>query len=514
MTDEEQTPVSPEEEEPKASEPEGDDSATQPDGKREERDSQRWKYLAALIITAVVTIAVVALLINIFERRHEPITFEDRVVDVDEDTIDPAVWGQNWPRQFETYSLTVDYEQTRYGGSDAIPEQKLDKDPWLRLMWSGYAFALDYREARGHAYMLIDQEETERVLQRPQPGACLHCHSSVLPAYRFMGDGDLWEGFRIVNSMGYEEARNLTDDEGELLIDHPLACVDCHNPDTMQVRITRPAFKAGITDYMDNVHGISDYDVNRDATRQEMRTYVCAQCHVEYYFTPDDNQLVYPWSRGLDVDAQEEYYDAIDFADWEHGYTGARVLKAQHPEFELFSQGPHANAGVSCADCHMPYEREGAIKFTNHHVRSPLLHMDNSCMTCHGGSEEELLERVHTIQDRTQALTDRSADALVQLMHQIVAAQESGADPEELQPALDYQRKAQWRLDWIYSENSHGFHAPQESARVLADSIDYSRRGIQIAQELSEIDIEDIQRVPEELEGVTPAEEAPPGVYE
>ena len=474
----------------------------------------RLAYIAAIVVTAVVTILVVALLINIFERRQEAITFEDRVVDVDEDTVDPAIWGQNWPRQFDTYQRTVDYEQTRYGGSDAVPEQKLDKDPWLRLMWAGYAFALDYREARGHAYMLIDQEQTERVLERPQPGACLHCHSAVMPAYRHVGDGDVMEGFREVNAMGYTEARNLTDDDGELLIEHPVTCGDCHNPDTMELRITRPAFLEGITDYMENVHDIEDYDVNEDATRQQMRSYVCAQCHVEYYFTHEDNQLIYPWSQGLDVDAQQQYYDDIDFADWEHGYTGADVLKAQHPEFELFKQGPHADAGVACADCHMPYEREGAVKFSNHHVRSPLLHMDQSCMTCHGGTEEQMLERVHTIQDRTQAMTDRASDALVAMMHEIVAAQESGATDEQLEQALEYQRKSQWRVDWIYSENSHGFHAPQESMRVLGDAIDYAHRGRSIAQEYSEIDFEDIERVPEEIEAVTPADEAPPGIYE
>ncbi len=488
------------------------------EGRSDKNDKRQrrllWSYVLAVVVTAVATVVVVALLTNIFERRHEALVPTQRVVDVDEDTIEPAIWGQNFPRQYETYARTVDYERTRYGGSDAIPEQKLDKDPWLRVMWSGYAFSLDYREARGHAYMLLDQEETERILQVEQPGACLHCHASVMPAYRYVGDGDVMAGFREINSMGYTEARNLTDEHGELLIDHPISCVDCHNPDTMALRITRPAFIEGIAAYKEHVEGIEDYDVNRDSTRQEKRTYVCAQCHVEYYFTPEDNQLVYPWTHGLDVDAQEAYYDEIGFSDWTHGYTGAPMLKAQHPEFELYSQGPHAQAGVACADCHMPYQRDGALKYSNHHVRSPLLDIASSCMTCHGGTESQMMERVNTIQDRTQNLTDRAADALVDLMDEIVAARESGATDEELEEALQYHRKAQWRLDWIYSENSHGMHAPQESARILGDSIDYSRRGFAIARQLALISPEDIETEPPPPRGVTPAEEAPPGVYE
>src|SRR5690606_37676592 len=133
-----------------------------------------------------------------------------------------------------------------------------------------YAFSLDYREARGHAHMLHDQDHTERVLQRPQPGACLHCHASVLPAYRHVGDGDVMEGFRKVNAMSWNEARNLTDDHGRMLVEHPVSCVDCHDPETMRLRVTRPGFIEGIRSLKAH-QGIENYDVNRDATRHEMR---------------------------------------------------------------------------------------------------------------------------------------------------------------------------------------------------------------------------------------------------
>lgn len=469
--------------------------------------------IALVGATSVATFVGLALLVNIFQRKQEAAAKFVRVVDVTEDTADPSVWGQNWPQQYDSYLRTVDSERTRYGGSDAIPRQKLDELPWLRLMYSGYAFALDFREARGHAYMLWDQDHTERVLQRSQPGACLHCHSSVMPLYRFVGEGDVQAGFRKVNAMSWNEARRMIDHHGEALINHPVSCVDCHDPDTMALRITRPAFKEGIRVYMAS-QGVADYDVNRDATRQQMRTYSCAQCHVEYYFAQPGNMLTYPWHKGLKVEEIEAYYDGVGFTDWTHGVTGAPVLKAQHPEFELYSQGIHARSGVSCADCHMPYRRVGAMKISDHHVRSPLLDVAASCQTCHRVPESELLARAHRIQDTTVALIDRASAALVEMMDSIVAARAAGASENQLEEALAMHRKAQWRLDFVFSENSHGFHAPQEAARILAEAIDYARRGVAVAKAIripsGDFDPADVPE-PRPVEGVTPREQAPPG---
>lgn len=477
------------------------------------RDRPRQWSSAALIgvagAAAVLTFLIAALLVNVFERKQEARDPYVRVVEVTEATTDPAIWGQNWPRQYDSYRRTVDYQRTRYGGSDALPQQKLDKDPWLRDMYSGYAFALDYRDARGHAYMLLDQEQSERVLKRPQPGACLHCHSSVLPAYRHAGAGDIMAGFRKVNAMTYTEARNLTDDTGQLLVQHPASCVDCHDPATLRVRITRPAFLLGIKALKEH-QGQPNYDVNRDASRQEMRTFVCAQCHVEYYFQGPEKMLTYPWANGLRVEEIERYYDERNYSDWGHGITGAKVLKAQHPEFELWSQGTHARAGVACADCHMPYIREGAMKVSDHQVRSPLLNVARACQTCHGGTETELLARAHTIQDRTRALLDRSAQALTEMMASLAAAKASGATEEQLRPAWEKHRKAQWRLDFVSSENSMGFHASQEAARILGESIDLSRQAQLEALRLRTGASPPQTAQGEPVRGVTPTEKAPP----
>src|SRR5690606_38686961 len=178
-----------------------------------------------------------------------------------------------------------------------------------------------------------------------------------------------------------------------------------------------------------------EYDPNIDASRQEMRSLVCAQCHVEYHFKGPGKEVTYPWSKGLRAEQMEAYYDEAGFSDWTHAETGAKVLKAQHPEFELWSQGIHARAGVSCADCHMPYVREGAIKVSNHHVRSPLLNVAQSCQTCHRVSEKELLSRAEAIQDRNADLLRRSESALAALITRLADARHAGATDEQLRAA-------------------------------------------------------------------------------
>jgi nitrite reductase (cytochrome c-552) len=208
-----------------------------------------------------------------------------------------------------------------------------------------------------------------------------------------------------------------------------------------------------------------------------MRSYVCAQCHVEYYFKGQEKRLVYPWAKGIKVDQIAEYYDEVQHTDWVHAQSGAPALKAQHPEFEMWSQGIHARSGVACADCHMPYERVGAHKVSDHHVRSPLLNINKACQTCHKWPEAELRARVETIQSRTFELRNLAMDAMMDLIDDLQAAQASGVPTNQLTVARDFQRKAQFYLDFVEAENSAGFHAPQEAARILGQSIDLARKG-------------------------------------
>ena len=435
----------------------------------------------AALAGAIAAAAVAALLLNISERKHEGRNPYFRVVELDDRTVDPAIWGKNFPIQYDGYRRTVDQVRTRYGGSEAVPrtpsdadprsivaQSRLEEDPRLVAMWAGYAFAVDFREERGHAYMLEDQTFTERQRVAPQPGTCLHCHASVYTAYKEAGGGDLIAGFEKLNPMPYAEARAL--------VEHPIACIDCHEPTTMELRVTRPAFIEGIR-ALKASQGVTGYDVNRDASHQEMRTFVCGQCHDEYYFKGAEKRLVYPWSKGLTIESIYAYYTEVDHADWTHERTGARVLKAQHPEFEMYNQGIHARSGVACADCHMPYQRIGATKVSDHQVRSPLLNINRACQTCHKFSEEELRDRVYAIQDRTHELRGRALDALVALIEDLEQAREDGRGDAELAPARALQRQAQFYVDFIEAENSMGFHAPGEAARILATAIDLARQG-------------------------------------
>ena len=539
------------------------------------------------VIVALATVGVAALLITIFEHKQEGRTPFVRLVDVKETSTDPMPWGLNWPSQFDSYRRTVDDEETEHGGSSAMPASKLDEHPWLRRLYAGYAFSLDYREARGHAYMLYDQEVTDRVTQRSQSGACLHCHASIIPTYRRLGleakgekadeetlanDFNLpavMEGFKLASALDYaaaheellktpdgtpNENRRLfpggntpntptnpplsdgdeTSDEGQearAAVDehhlgdaHPVACIDCHDPKTMQLRITRPGFINGIAalaasdDSVPHLPSIErwrqgdrqqPYDPNADASRQEKRSFVCGQCHVEYYCVNKET-LFFPWDNGLKVEQIEKTYDEHKFPDGEafydfvHGETGAHVYKAQHPEFELWSQGIHARSGVSCADCHMPYQREGAMKVSSHWVRSPLLNINNACQTCHNVPEQELRDKVETIQGRTKSQMERAAVAMTDMLDAIRDAEAAGATKEQLAPIFDLQKKGMWRLDFISSENSLGFHADQEAMRILGESIDYSRQAEAAALKLRASKAPESTRPVVPIEGVTP----------
>jgi nitrite reductase (cytochrome c-552) len=282
-----------------------------------------------------------------------------------------------------------------------------------------------------------------------------------------LGNGDIFKGFEQINQMTYAEAAKL--------VEHPVACIDCHDPATMALRVTRPAFIEGIRAYKSST-GIKDYDVNSQASAQEMRSYVCGQCHVEYYFRGKEKRLTFPWESGLTVDGALAYYDRVGHNDWVHKTTGAGVLKAQHPEFEMFNQGVHARSGVACADCHMPYRREGGMKVSDHHVRSPLLNINRACQGCHHFPEEELKARAEAIQARFANARDVAMDGVIELIKDI-EAQAGKASETDLNEARRYQRKAQFFVDYVEAENSMGFHASGEALRILTDAVDAARLG-------------------------------------
>ncbi len=277
------------------------------------------------------------------------------------------IWGRNFPREYDTFRRTAEsYGPTAYGGSD--PYDKLARHRVLRTLWAGYPFSVDYKEERGHAYALADQKATRRVKEFAQPGAC----------------------------------------------------ADCHDPKTMELRITRPAFK--------NAMAAAGLDLAK-ATRQEMRSYVCGQCHVEYYFKEPGKVLTFPCSKGRTVEGIQAVYQANGHADWTHPVTGAKMLKMQHPEFEVWGTGIHARSGVACADCHMPYVRSGAVKASDHWVRSPLVNIRAACGACHPWTEDEMKGRVGEIQGKTAELLRAAEAALVSAVDAVAAAKAGGTAP-------------------------------------------------------------------------------------
>jgi nitrite reductase (cytochrome c-552) len=417
------------------------------------RPNRRLLLLGAIFVLGVIiTIGLAALLLNIQQRRAEATEFPLRVVAIAPGELDPAVWGQNFPRQYDSFQRTADDSiSTPYGGS--VPYSKLERNPALVRLWAGYPFAEDHNEERGHFYAQIDQARSRRVQIVPQPGACVNCHAAEAPQLiAEMG----WEGFNRTPYLEMQDRLHLGS-----------SCADCHDPQTMNLRLTRPAL----------INALEQEGIDwRQASRQEMRTYVCAQCHVEYYFLGENRILTFPWSRGRSIEAIEEHFDEYGFYDWLHAESGAPMIKIQHPEFEMWGTGLHAQAGVSCADCHMPYIREGAVKVSDHWIRSPLTNVAQACQTCHRQDEQHLQDRILTIQHRTAELLHSTETALLDAIDAIAAAMAAGATDEQLVEARYLHRRASMRWDFVASENSTGFHSPQEAARILAHAIDFARQ--------------------------------------
>ncbi|CZE48590.1 ammonia-forming cytochrome c nitrite reductase subunit c552 [Campylobacter geochelonis] len=470
-------------------------------------------YAIAFLLAVVLGAAMFALFANIGEKKAQERAYPLMLNKVSDENPDYAEWGKNFPSQLGSFleMATSTNTPTEFGGS--LPYSKIIRYPQIQTLWGGYAFAVDFNEERSHFYTQIDQMETMRTNKeylnthglpafKGQPGACMNCHTGWLT----------WlinkKGWDFVNEKPYFEVIDVVKQEkgdGPHGSHMGSTCADCHNPDDMSLRITRPAYI--------NAMVARGYESNPKqgikANRQEMRSHVCQQCHVEYYFQGKGNTLTFPWNEWkkgeiFRIEMLDEYYDKArengTFAqDWLHKDTKAQMLKVQHPETELSSSGIHARSGVGCADCHMPYKREGAVKVTDHFIKSPLENINASCKTCHMQSEDDLKLRVQTIQRATASSLREAENAVVALIADIKTAREKLAalpefasitDAKErdaaiskvLKDALENHRKASMRWDFIFSENSTGFHSPQEAARVLAQSIDLARSGQSLVQ--------------------------------
>ncbi len=257
-----------------------------------------------------------------------------------------------------------------------------------------------------------------------------------------------------------------------------------NNPVTMDLTITRPALIEAFER--------QGKDITK-ATPQEMRSLVCAQCHVEYYFKGDGKYLTFPWDKGFTMEDMEAYYDEAEYADWKHAISKAPMLKAQHPDYEVFMLGTHAKRGLSCADCHMPYISEGGIKYSNHQVMSPLKNIASTCQTCHRDSEENLKNYVYEYQDKAIEIRNRIEKELSKAHIMAKTAWDKGATDAQMAEALKFIRQAQWR--WDFSVASHGgsFHAPVENQRILAHSLDKTMQAqLELQKVLFNLGVKDV----------------------
>lgn len=374
--------------------------------------------------------------------------------------VDPAVWGQYYPSQYASYKKTAEElaSPTGYGGSAKV--QKSEMQPEITMLFKGMPFGKDYAEDRGHEHALEDIRESKRIGPASK-GACITCKTPyVEQAYKEMGWG-----------YANEPLTGMLDKSK-----HAIACANCHDPATMDLRVINPAFieaqaKRGI-------------DVAK-ASREDMRTFVCAQCHSEYFFEPGTTKVVFPWEKGLKPADMYTYYSDKPngfIQDWQHPDSQAAMLKAQHPDYELFSTGVHGKAGVTCADCHMPYVRKDGQKYTSHWVTSPLKTLDASCSPCHNQGAPWLQEQVKTIQDQTFELQHMAGQTIARAHESIkAAAAQPNVNAESLAQARELVRKSQWYWDLLSAENSMGFHNPSQALNTLGQANELAHQAIEAA---------------------------------
>lgn len=491
--------------------------------------------VTAIIIGVVFGVAIAWFSADIATKKGEEIALKTSPsMGLSDDNVDFKVWGEKFPDYLDMYLQMKDSGKFLTDFAGSYPYSKLNRYPQLTMFWNGYPFKFDYNQNRSHYYSQIDQMETLRNNKEflnshglkafdGQPGSCMNCHTGHLQ--------ELVKKFGWVefNTMKYWTIIKLMD--GTKDVHHKQlgsTCADCHSPKDMSLRITRPAAVNALVSRgyeKDSEHGVK-------ASRQEMRSLVCTQCHVEYYNQPTGKKVVikaeskydesdmlrngnsiitkeangieltFPWKfwkkgEKFRIEMFDEYYDSVRDSfpyDFIHASTKAPIIKIQHPEAEMYSGSVHAANGVACADCHMPYTRKGAHKVTEHNISSPLKDVNAACKSCHTQSEDYLKNQVQDIQ-RTVSSSIRSSEyAVASLIKDITTLCQAMATLPEfakivdvkardeaisaaIKPILELHRKSQMRADFLNAENSGGFHNPREANRIAAQAINLAREG-------------------------------------
>jgi nitrite reductase (cytochrome c-552) len=423
------------------------------------------KYTTLILAGVVVLLAAVLVGVLVFMKNQPPQqrAFQP-LVEIEPMEADSSKWGVNFPNQWNSFQKTAtNNTDTKYAGSSKF--SWLERDPRQVILFAGYPFSKDYNDDRGHMNALEDVRATKRLNlshedeTKTTHATCYSCKSSDNPG--------LWA------QMGMAAYDKMFFDEMTPKINNPIGCANCHEAGTMRLIVTNPALKEAL-----EAQG-KDWTT---FTRQEMRTVVCANCHVEYYFKGDGKYLTFPWEKGTRIDQIISYYQESGFKDWEYPDAKTPMLKAQHPEFEFFTaDSTHYKAGVACADCHMPYIRDGAMKYSSHDVHSPLLNPEASCGQCHTDTEY-VVGRVNEIQDQVASTKQNTEDAIIDAINAIKAASANPeADAKLLNQARDLHRQAQFMWDFVSAENSTGFHNPEYALKILADSTNMARQAQMLA---------------------------------
>lgn len=413
-----------------------------------------WQGWGLFVLAMLVVFGLGMFASSVLNRRAEIASvFNNKKTEITGIESRNEAFAANYPRNYETWLQTADTTfVSKYNSSQAV--DVLEQRPNMVILWAGYAFSKDYTTPRGHSYAVTDVRRTLRTgapmheHAGPQPATCWSCKSPDVP--RMMAELGVdsfyhkqWGalGHEIVNSIG---------------------CADCHEPENMDLHISRPALKEAFAR--------QGKDITK-ATHQEMRSLVCAQCHVEYYFKGEGKYLTFPWDKGMTLEDMEVYYDEIQFTDYVHALSKTPILKAQHPDYEIAQMGIHGQRGVSCADCHMPYKSEGGVKFSDHHIQSPLAKIDRTCSVCHRESEQTLRNNVYERQAKVLETRDLLEDELAKAHIEAKFAWEKGATDAQMKPVLDLIRQAQWRWDFGVASHGASFHAPQEVQRILSHGL-------------------------------------------
>lgn len=397
------------------------------------------------------------------------------IAEIPDGTVDPAVWGKNYPEQYETWKATAKTTpegKSKYkkGNDGGKVYDKLSEYPFIALLFNGWGFGIEYNEPRGHVHMMKDQSEIDPSRLKGG-GACLTCKTPYAP--------QLAEKHGLgYFAIPYQDAVNLIPKEHQEM---GVACIDCHNNKDLTLKISR-GFTLG--------KALQKLGVDQaKLTNQEKRSLVCAQCHVTYTIPKSadmkSQDVFFPWdgSKMGNIPIEniiKKMRSDKSYGEWTQAVTGFKMAFIRHPEFETYSnKSVHWMAGVSCADCHMPYTKVGSKKISDHRIMSPLKNDFKACQQCHTESPAWLKEQVITIQDRAASQYIRSGYALATVAKLFELTHKEQAAGKQIDKALydlakDYYEEGFYRNLFFGAENSIGFHNPTESMRILGDATMYA----------------------------------------